>query len=288
MKICITTDSTSDIPVSLQKELGISVLPLLIETEKGEYLDGVTITTDTFYEELLQYSQLPSSASVTPLNYLAMYEEKMEQGYTDVIHVSLNGEGSSTYQNACLGRDFFYHDHPELEGDFHIHCLDSGTYSMGYGLGVVQAARMARDGKSPEEIIAFLQDWVEHNVVLFCPLELSFVRRSGRVSGAAAFIGDALGLKPVITFDHGAAKTLLKARGEKMAMREMLKLVVSQHKPGTPVAIAGAMDENVNEAWSAAVRNTVLDVSEFIDFKLGCVITINSGPKAFGVVFRKE
>jgi len=72
MKICITTDSTSDIPVSLQKELGISVLPLLIETEKGEYLDGVTITTDTFYEELLKYSQLPSSASVTPLNYLAM------------------------------------------------------------------------------------------------------------------------------------------------------------------------------------------------------------------------
>jgi len=288
MKIRITTDSTADIPAALAKELEIRVLPLTIESSDGqEWLDGIDVVTDSFGEYLEQATQLPSTAAVPPLDYVDLYEETFAAGYSDLIHTSLNGSGSSTYQNAVLARDMFYQDHPEAEESFHIHLLDSCTYSMGYGLGVIQAARMAREEQADAgTIIRFLEDWISHNVVLFSPMELSFVRKSGRISGAAALIGDALGLKPVITFENGKAKTLEKARGEKMAMRSLLRLMKATRKAGTPISIVGGADHALNEAWEALVRKEITDASEIINAQLGCVITINSGPKAFGIIYR--
>ncbi len=134
--------------------------------------------------------------------------------------------------------------------------------------------------------MAHLRDWIAHNVVLFVPLELSFVRKSGRISGAAALIGDALGLKPVITFEDGAAKTLEKARGEKMAMRSVIRLMNATRRPGTPISVVGGADPAVNAAWDALVRKEIDDASEIVPAQLGCVITINSGPKAFGIIYQ--
>ena len=288
MKIRISTDSTADIPVSLQQELDIRVLPLTIETAEGqEWLDGIDVTTDSFGEYLEKAEQLPTTAAVPPLDYVSLFEDTFSAGYTDLIHVCLNGSGSSTYQNSILAREMFYQDHPDAEKSFHIHLLDSGTYSMGYGLGVIHAARMIREeNASVDRILEYLRDWIAHNVVLFVPLELSFVRKSGRISGAAALIGDALGLKPVITFEDGAAKTLEKARGEKMAMRSVIRLMNATRRSGTPISIVGGADPAVNAAWDALVRKEIDDASEIVPAQLGCVITINSGPKAFGIIYQ--
>ncbi|MBQ9421171.1 MAG: DegV family protein, partial [Lachnospiraceae bacterium] len=244
--------------------------------------------------------KLPSSAAVPPLVYVDLYEQCFAAGCTDLIHVSLNGSGSSTYSNSVLARDMFYQDHPEAEESFRIHLLDGNTYSMGYGLGVVQAARMAaafnkEHADTPaqtsvpapvQDILDFLDDWIKHNVVLFVPTELSFVRKSGRISGAAALIGDALGLKPIITFEDGAAKTLEKVRGEKAAMHGLLRLMKNTRKPGTPIAIVGGADEGLNASWNDMVRREITDTEDITDALLGCVIMINSGPRAFGIIYR--
>ena len=67
---------------------------------------------------------------------------------------------------------------------------------MGYGWAVVQGARMARDGANEEEILTYLRDWIDHARVIFAPLDLRFAKKSGRVSAAAAFMGDAWGSSP--------------------------------------------------------------------------------------------
>ena len=264
------------------------MLPLTIETVEGqEWMDGIDVTTDSFADYLEKAEQLPTTAAVPPLDYVNLFENTFAAGYTDLIHVSLNGSGSSTFQNSILAREMFYQDHPDAKNSFRIHLLDSRTYSMGYGLGVIHAARMAREeNASVDRILEYLEDWIAHNVVLFVPLELSFVRKSGRISGAAALIGDALGLKPVITFEDGSAKTLEKARGEKMAMRSVIRLMNATRSPGTPISIVGGADPSVNAAWDAMVRKEITDTSEIVAAQLGCVITINSGPKAFGMIYR--
>ncbi len=304
MFIKISTDSTADIPASLVKELDISVLPLRIESAEGEeWLDGTDMPREEFCEYLHKTDKLPSTAAVPPLTYVAFYEECLDAGYTDLIHVSLNGSGSSTYSTSVLAREMFYQDHPEAEDSFRIHLLDGNTYSMGYGLGVVQAARMAADlnrsasaasvlpdGSSVpqpvKEILDFLDDWIKHNVVLFVPTELSFVRKSGRISGAAALIGDALGLKPIITFEDGSARTLEKVRGEKAAMHGLVRLMKNTRKPGTPISIVGGADEALNASWNEFVRREITDTDDITDALLGCVIMINSGPRAFGIIYR--
>ena len=94
-----------------------------------------------------------------------------------------------------------------------IHIIDSKTYSMAYGMPVIRAAQMVKEGATVEEILSEINDWLENVGVLFVPLNLKFVKKSGRVSAAAAFVGDALGLKPIITFEDGDSKVLNKIRG---------------------------------------------------------------------------
>ena len=95
-KIKISTDSTSDIPASFRQELNISVLPLTILADGKEYRDGVDITPQEFYKILDEAEVLPVSSQVHASEYLELYRQVAEEGYTDLIHVSLNGKGSGT------------------------------------------------------------------------------------------------------------------------------------------------------------------------------------------------
>ena len=185
MKIKISTDSTSDIPKEFWERLNISVLPLTIHYEDKEYLDGVDITPEEIYHILDTAKTLPASSQVALPLYTELFENTWEQGYTDQIHITLNGKGSGTYQAAMLAKDMFFEAHPEAEGSFIIHILDSRTYSMAYGIPVVEAAQMAQSGAGVEEILAHLTDWLEHTRPLFVPLDLKCVKKSGRISPAA-------------------------------------------------------------------------------------------------------
>jgi len=147
-KIKIATDSTADIPVNLVEELGIEVIPLLIIHGDKEYRDGIDITPEEFYKLLEETDVMPGSSCVPPVVYTELYEKTYNDGYTDLILVSVNGKGSSTYQNTVMMREQFYEDHPEAEGKFNIHLIDSTTYSMAYGWAVVEAARKIQAGGS--------------------------------------------------------------------------------------------------------------------------------------------
>ena len=243
MRIRIATDSTADIPVSLREELDIAVLPLTILAEDREYRDGYDITPQEFYPLLDAEDKLPRSAQVNPYQYTELFEESWKAGYTDLIQTTLNSKGSSTWQSAIQARDQFYEEHPEAKDSFRIHIIDSLNYSMGYGWAVIAAARQAREGATVDEIIAGIRDWVENVRVAAIPLNLKCVRKSGRISAAAALIGDAVGIKPVITFEDGQVKTLSKIRGKKKAVSALIELCKQERKPGTPYVIARAADD---------------------------------------------
>lgn len=287
MRIRISTDSTADIPASLREDLDIAVLPLTILTEGAEYRDGYDISPEEFYPLLDAEDKLPMSAQVNPYQYAELFEQSWKAGCTDLIHTALNSKGSSTWQSAIQARDLFYEDHPEAKDAFHIHIIDSLNYSMGYGWAVIEAARRARDGASVEEIIAGIRDWVDNVRVAAVPLNLKCVRKSGRISAAAALIGDAVGIKPVITFEGGEVKTLSKIRGRKRAVSALIDLCKAERKPGTPYVVARAADGEEAARLMQAARED-LDQPPELMFYLGCVITINIGPEAIGIIYHKK
>ena len=283
MKIKISTDSTSDIPASFREELNISVLPLTILHEDKEYRDGVDITPTEFYKILDEAAVLPVSSQVTATEYLNLYQKTYEEGYTDLIHVSLNGKGSGTYQAAVMTRDMFLEEH---EGcNLRIHIIDSRTYSMAYGMAVVEAARMAKNGASVEDIKAHIADWVEYTRPMFVPLNLKCVKKSGRISPAAAFVGDAIGLKPLITFEDGEAKILSKVRGEAKAIAALVDICKKERRPVTSYCLVYGNNIPAFETLKKACAD--FDQPPMAIYNVGCIIGINTGPDMIGILYKR-
>lgn len=286
MKIKISTDSTADIPKSMCQELDISVLPLTILTEDHEYRDGIDIAPDDFYKILEKATKLPVSSQVGMSLYAQLFEQVWQDGYTDLIHVSINSKGSGTYQAAVMSRQMFYEEHPEAAEHFHIHLIDSKTYSMAYGMPVVEAAQMIRQGAGVEEIKAHILDFLEYTRPMFIPLDLKCVKKSGRISPAAAFVGDAIGLKPLITFEDGEAKIISKVRGEAKAISLLVDTCMKERRKGTSYTIVyGNNMEAYHKLREACAA--VMDQPPMAEYKVGCIIGINTGPNMIGILYRR-
>ena len=131
----------------------------------------------------------------------------------------------------------------------------------------------------------YIQDWVDHVRVIFAPLDLRFAKKSGRVSAAAAFMGEALGLKPVMTFEDGESKSLAKVRGEKNVINALVELCKKERRPGTPYLLI--------RGNNAAQADRLLEVCQqelgeapALDYYIGGVIAINAGPNLVGLIYR--
>ena len=284
-KIKISTDSTSDIPKKLCEELNIGMLPLTIIHEGKEFRDGIDITPEEFYAILDTAEKLPVSSQVSVNAFTQLFGQVWSEGFTDLIHVTLNSKGSGTYQAGELARTMFYEAHPEAEKDFRIHLIDSKTYSMAYGIPVIEGARMIAEGAEVRDVIGHIEEWLEHTRPMFVPLNLKCVRKSGRVSPAAAFVGDALGLKPLITFEDGEAKILSKVRGESNAIAALAERCRRERRPGTNYALVYG-NNTAAFAKLKAVCEQAMDMPPIAEYQVGCVIGLNTGPNMIGILYR--
>ena len=284
-RIKFLTDSAADIPAGLREEYSIQVLPFPIAMGERELRDGFDFTPQEFYDMLLAAPKIPTHAQLNPYVFTELFETAWEEGYTDLIHTSINSKGSATCANAYQARGEFYKDHPEARDTFHIHIIDALNYTMGYGWAVVQGARMAAGGAAPQEVADFIQDWVDHVRVVFAPLDLRFAKKSGRVSAAAAFVGEALGLKPIMTFADGESKILAKVRGEKAVSAKLVEMCKNERRAGTPyLIIQGNNDEQFQKLLDLCRQGLGEDPA--LSFHIGGVIAINAGPNLIGLIYR--
>lgn len=285
MKIKIATDSTADIPEEFCEKLNISVLPLTILHDYKEYKDGIDMKPSDIYEILDSPGKIPVSSQVSLPLYTQLYEETWKSGYTDLIQVTLNSKGSGTYQAAVLAREIFFENHQHAKEEFAIHIIDSKTYSMAYGIPIIEAAQMIQDGAAADEVISHIEEWLEHTRPMFVPLDLKCVKKSGRISPAAAFVGDALGLKPLITFEDGEAKIISKARGEAKAFSMLLDICMKERKPDSNYAIVYGKNEDAHQKLRESCAK-VMDKPPIAEYQVGCVIAINTGPNMVGILYR--
>ena len=156
---------------------------------------------------------------------------------------------------------------------------------MAYGWAVVQGARLAAGGASAREAADLIRDWLDHVRVLFAPLDLRFAKKSGRISAAAAFMGEALGLKPVMTFEGGDSKILSKVRGEKNVIASLVDLCRKERRDGTPwLLIRGNNLEQAARLKDACTA--ALGEGPALEYPIGGVIAINAGPNLVGLIYR--
>ena len=124
-----------------------------------------------------------------------------------------------------------------------------------------------------------------HTRPVFIPLNLRCVKKSGRISPAAAFVGDAIGLKPLITFEDGDAKIIDKARGERKSISALVERCMKERRPGTNYAIVYGCNTEALEHLKEACAQ-VMDKPPIAEYQVGCVISINTGPNMIGILYR--
>ena len=279
------TDSAADLTPALRKEYDIEVLPFtIISSDSKEYKDGVDFTPQKFYDFLDKQEITPTHAQLTAFDFCEVYERLWTTGYRSVIYTSINSKGSATWQNSIMARDEFYEDHPEAKDEFSIYIIDSLSYTMGYGWGIVQAAKMARDGASAEICAAAIEDWCKHVRLLFTPMDLKYAKKSGRVSAAAAFLGDALGLHPIMSFPEGESKVLTKVRGDKNVIPTMIKMAQKEIAEGSPLLLITGGNKDINKELRK--QSTEAFGKADLEYQIGGVITINVGHNLIGMIYR--
>lgn len=217
MSVQIITDSASDLTQEQIKALGITCIPLKTLFGEEEFLDGVTLTHQQFYEKLIESDCLPTTSQIPPHEYEAAFAAVKAAGDTAVV-IALSSRLSGSFQSANIA----------LEGyENCISLVDSENVCLGEQILVRYACRLRDEGKSAAEIAATL-DIRKKDVRVVALLDtLEYLKRGGRISGAAALAGNLLSIKPVIAIVDGEVAVLGKARGSKngnnMLMQEITK-----------------------------------------------------------------
>ena len=285
-KILFLTDSAADIPKSLREELGIRVMPFPIAMGERELRDGEDFTPQEFYQALAEEPKIPTHAQLTTYQFQQCYEETWKAGYTDLIYTSINSEGSATYQNAVQARGEFFEDHPEARDAFSIRVIDSHTYSMPYGWYFCECARKVRNGGELASCVAELKKKLDCVEICLAAYSLKQMKKSGRVSAAAAVVGDLLGIRPIISLNAGVSKVESKVRGDAAVPAAMIKWVESRvdSMKDTPYMVAYTS--------STAKRDELVKLCKkafghapLIVFQLGGVVSANTGPDGIAIVY---
>mgnify|MGYP002518342580 CR=1 FL=1 len=287
-KIKFLTDSAADIPQHYVDELGIEVIHFPIILGDREIHDGVDYTNQEFYDVLNSVDKIPTHAQVTAYEFEEIFSNIFAAGYDAVIYTAINFKGTATGSNALQAKKTFFADHPEAAGKFQIEVLDSKNYTYSYGYAVVEAARKAQSGNMTcDEVVEMIEDWLTHAKILFAPYDLKFARKSGRVSAAAAIMGTAMGIRPIMSFPNGDSKVLAKPRGDKNVVPTIVKMMKEEMEPGSPyIVIHAALPERNREISEACIEAVGYAPAE--EFLIGGVISINAGPNLVGVIFRAK
>lgn len=282
--IRLLTDSCCDIPQDLAEEYGIEILSFPITVDGTEYRERIDFGAEKFYDMLVKAPKVPTHAQLIPIEFEDAYEKAYKDGCTDLIYVAINAKGSTTCTNAQIAVENFYESHPEAKDAIRFHIINSGCYTMGYGMAVIEAAKKIRRGLTAREIVGSIKDWVEHVRILFVPLTLEFAKKSGRISAAAGFVGELLGLKPIITFQDGDSVILEKVRGEKAVIPRLLEMMAADKIPGTPYSVVYGMQPQLRAELIEECEKK-FGKAEYT-YPLGPVVAINAGPNVVGVIYK--
>ena len=286
-KIQIMTDSASDISYADEREYNISVIPFPITLGDKTYTSRVDFDNQQFFDLMAQYDEIPKTAQITPFQFQEIYLQQARAGVTDLVLVLINSKGSSTYDNSVQAIDLFYEEHPEYRDVLHIHSFDGMGYNALYGSPVVHAAKMCAEGASLEEILNYLTDILPRRQIYFGIYDLKYAAKSGRIPTAAAFLGTALNMKPVMNIFDRSITTAAKCRGERKLVEKVAEMSIAAMEPGSPYEIVYGSDSSCLEELHRLMVQQ-LGYEPAAVYQIGAAVAANSGPRVVGAAFTRK
>ena len=278
MAIRIITDSTVDIADKYSTHF--TVVPLTVSFGETDYIDGVTINKQEFYQKLVSSPVLPKTSQATPEAFAKVFR-KLQANGDEAIVITVSSRLSGTYQSACIAAE----DFPN------VRVVDSLNVSIASGILALYALRCASNGMKLDELARHLAKKRNEIGLVAMVDTLEYLRKGGRISGAAAFAGGVLNIKPVVTCRDGELTVLGKARGSKKANNLLVEQI---SKDGVDFSMplllgyTGLSDEMLQQYIRDSQCLWKGHVSDLDCVRLSSVIGTHAGPGAVAVAYFKS
>jgi DegV family protein with EDD domain len=271
MKTKVVTDSTSDLPTSVIRELDITVVPALIQFGDKVYRDSVDLSTDEFYRKLQTNSFLHKTSPASPGTFGEIYTRLAHEA-DGIVSIHVSAKMSATYDAARLGSK-------DLKCPISI--IDSQTASMACGLLVIIAARASRDGASLSEIEALVRAAVPRTVTYGVFGTLEYLYKGGRIGRAQAFLGGILKLNPILAIRAGEILPIARVRTRPKAVERLCEIL---RESGVPQEMPVMSTTEPDEAEALAQRlSPIFPPERMYRASIGPAVGTYVGPGAVGV-----
>ena len=276
MAVAVVTDSTSSLPEGMATQRDIRVVPLSVRLGARVGREGVDIDTSQLCSALADCRLDVQTSRPAPAAFLECYRAALDAGASAVVSVHLSRELSGTWEAARMAAD-------EIGAD-RVRVVDSRAACMGLGYAVLAAADAAADGAGVDEVAAAANDVARRCRMFFSLDSLERLRRGGRIGAAAAWVGTALAVKPLLHVAQGRILPLEKVRTTARAAQRLVELAAQAAGEG-PVDVAVQHLAAAARAEEVAARlRERLDVARLLVSEVGAVIGAHVGTGLVGVV----
>lgn len=278
MTVKVVTDSTADLPAHVVEELGISVVPLHIHVGEDTFQDGVTISTEGFYNLLTTGNILPKTSAPSSGMFIETYE-KLAQESDEIISIHISTKLSATYASALVAKD-------GVETPCRIELVDSLSASIGLGVLVVQAAEMARDGATIDDILEATTAAIPRTQLFGVVDTLEYLHKGGRIGKAATFLGSMLNVKPIIGVRDGIVHPIERVRGREKALARVCELVAGYGSIRS-LAVAHTTTENEMELLASRLSQ-YFPSGDILRSRCGATLGTYLGPGALCIALIED
>ena len=273
-RIALVTDSTCDIPSDWVRQYDIGIVPLTIVFGDQQYLDGVELTSQQFYERLPKESHHPTTSQPTPKAFLEVYRRAASSGADEILAITISSAMSGTMQSARQAAQ---------ESSIPVQVVDGKNNSMGLGWQVIAAARVREAGGGLDAMLAAAAQ-VREDMVYYISLDtIEYLSKGGRIGDAARFLDSILRIKPLIYVrpDTGTVGASLPARSRKSALEGLYKEFFRHSTPGRPLHITVLHNDALEEAQALAERVQAEHSPEELFISIvSPALGVHTGPRA--------
>ena len=280
----IITDSTSDLPQEYAAKLDLAIIPYVFQMEGREYfnyLDHREFPATDFYSALKE-GKTASTSLVTEERYTQFFEPYLQQG-KDILYMCLSTGLSGSYHQCKLAADALAEKYPGRK----LEMIDSLCASMGQGLLAYYACKARDEGQSVTEAAQYIRDLIPHICHLVCVDDLNHLRRGGRVTGAAAFVGTMLSIKPILHVDdEGRLIPFAKVRGSNGALEYIVERMQKVTDGSSQIVFISHGDAPERAQKLADLIKSNLGLNSFVLSHIGPVVGAHAGPGTLALFFK--
>ncbi|HJV31250.1 MAG TPA: DegV family protein [Bacillales bacterium] len=283
MQVKILADSACDLPLEFYNKNNVVLLPLKVQLNDQEYEDVKTIDPKKVYEAI-RNGIVPKTSQVSPFLFEEVFTSMAEKN-EDGIYIAFSSQLSGTYQTAVMILDQVKEKYPH----FQLTIVDTKCASIGQGLIVKEAARMASENVEKDAIlkrILFLSQHMEH---LFTVEDLDYLAKGGRVSKASAFLGGLLNIKPLLNVEDGKLVPIEKIRGKKKLLQRIIELMKERgaNLNEQIIGISHADNEETTLQIKTMIENEFHPKEVFIS-SIGSAVGAHTGAGTIAIFFLNQ